>query len=67
MGRRRADDDDEAWADVLLGEANMGHIAQLTEKEPPGWPFEVKRGPMGFDVTKVPSSAAINRRKRRKR
>ena len=47
MPRRRADDEDDPWESW---EPGVGSIGQLTEKEPPGFPFEPKRGPIGFCI-----------------
>lgn len=47
MPRRRANDDD-AWADRHEGDCLLGSIGELRESNPPGTPFEPKRGPLGF-------------------
>jgi hypothetical protein len=64
--KRRANDDEDAWADWHAGDCATGHISQLREQNPPGEPFDVKRGPLGFldwdgDSLKSPA------RKRKKR
>lgn len=48
MPRRRASEDDEAWADRHEGDCSLGHISELREANPPGKPFEPMRGPLGF-------------------
>jgi hypothetical protein len=52
MPKRRSDDDDAdpEWA-WHLGHFGMGHISQLSDKDPPGKPYEPFRGPLGFDIT----------------
>ena len=64
MGKRRADDDDSdpEWVWSTAGFA-LGHIGQLSEKEPVGTPYEKKRGPLGFDIT--PGQTKKKRRRKR--
>jgi hypothetical protein len=61
--RRRNASDDEAWADRHEGECAVGHICELRETNPPGKPFEPRRGPLGFCV----DPAAYRPVKRRRR
>lgn len=74
MPRRRANDDDEAYADRHEGECQIGHVIELRESHPPGRPFEPVRGPLGFleyhgDTLKSPHGARDfqGRKRRRKR
>lgn len=63
MPRRKADDDEDV--EPHTGEANIGTIQQLTEKEPVGWQFQPIRASMGFDIT--PSKPGAKRRRRRRK
>ena len=70
MPKRRASDDDDAWADRHEGDCAMGQIHQLRENNPPGEPFQPVRGPMGFldydgDTLKSPRRLREKRRRRK--
>jgi len=50
MPRRRRASDDESWAERHEGEAAIGSICELRSADPPGKPYEPKRGPLGFCI-----------------
>lgn len=60
--RHKVDDDEDG---PHIGEASIGTIQQLTEKEPADWQYKPIRGPMGFDIT--PSLPGAKRRRRRRK
>ncbi len=49
MPRRRNTEDPDP-DDFRLGGSDVGSIIQLSDKNPPGEPFKVKRYPLGFDL-----------------
>ena len=70
--KRRASEDDDAWADWHAGDCASGHISQLREQNPPGEPFPTVRGPIGFldydgDTLKSPQASREKRTAKRRR
>lgn len=66
MGRRRRSaDDDEAWAEQTAGDCLIGHISELREANPPGRPFEPRRGQLGFCID--PAAYRFGSRGKRRR
>lgn len=66
MPRRRGSDDD-AWVDRHEGDAALGSITQLKEQSPPGTPFEVERGPLGFLQIDKNGHVVVQKKRCRKR
>jgi hypothetical protein len=66
MPKRRADDDDNdpewVWNTASFA---MGHLSQLTDKDPPGKPYEPMRGPLGFCIDPEAYKSKPKRRKRK--
>ena len=52
MPRRRRSEDDDDWSEAAshVGEMMAGSINELRSADPPGRPFEPKRGPLGFCI-----------------
>ena len=66
MPRRRSEDDDD-WSEAAshAGEMMAGSINELRSADPPGRPFEPKRGPLGFCID--PEAYRPRRDRKRKR
>lgn len=71
MAQRRVTGDDEAWADLNLGDCASGSIHELREAIPRGKPFEPVNNGIGFLVhvgdTLVPRHKARRQARRKKR
>ena len=71
MPRRRNEYDDPDWAEAAAhtGEMMQGSIHELRSADPPGKPYEPKRGPLGFciDPTAYRVAVAPKRRTHSKR
>ena len=52
MPRRKGEYDDPDWQEAAAhtGEMMQGSIHELRSADPPGKPYEPKRGPLGFCI-----------------
>ena len=66
MPKRRGGYDDPDWAEVgsHLGEAFSGSIHERRSGDPPGKPFEPRRGPMGFCIDPAAYRPPVKRKRR---
>jgi hypothetical protein len=69
MPRRRNEYDDPDWAEAAAhtGEMMQGSIHELRSADPPGKPYEPKRGPLGFCIDPEAYRRATVASKRRAR
>ena len=63
MAKPKRGNDDEAWAERHEGDCALGSIQELRSADPPGKPYEPRRGPLGFCV----DPEAYKPKRRRKR
>jgi hypothetical protein len=65
MPRRKAGYDDPDWQEAAAhtGEMMQGSIHELRSADPPGRPYEPKRGPLGFCID--PAAYRADGRRRR--